>query len=101
MPVRGCDMTALAYPPEPLQHRDHEPSHAVHRRLHDRSQDQSLPWLRPHAAGDRALGPDAGRRTARIDGRTARTDTRGWIATDDGTEDAGVMGAPVRAGGSS
>src|SRR3569833_1666219 len=101
MPVRGCDMTALAYPPKRLQHTDHAPSHALHCRLFVRSQDQSLLWLRPHAAGDRAQGRNAGRPTARAEGRTARTDARGWTAADDGTEDAGVMGAPVRVGGSS
>src|ERR1700761_6007515 len=96
MPVRVCDMTplydakVLARPPEPLQHVSHEPRYAVRRRLHDRSQNQSLLRLRPHAAGNRPLGTNAERRTARADGRAAGPHPRGRIAGAAGGRNARV-----------
>src|SRR5690349_20044285 len=99
MPERGCDMISLALPPEDPQQQAYEPRYAVHRRLHDRSQDQSLLRLRPDLAGDRTLGADDSRRAARADGRAAGADGCGRAAVDVGTRPARVIRLSAGAGG--
>src|SRR3954452_2587680 len=71
MPERDCEMIALAQWWQNLSELRHERGYALHRRLHDRPEEQPLLRLRPHAAGDRALGPHVARRAARAEGRAA------------------------------
>src|SRR3569832_720197 len=91
MPERGYDMIVLALASEDPQHDIHESRYAVHRRLHDRPQDLSLLRLRPHAAGDRALGQNHKRRAARADEGAAEAHARGRAAADVGGQEARLI----------
>src|SRR5689334_25407934 len=85
-------MIGLALPPRDQQQQAYEPRYAMHRRLHDRSRDQSLFRLRPDFAGDRTLGTDDSRGAARADGRAAGADGRSRAAADVGARQTRVIG---------
>src|SRR5437899_8830742 len=68
-----------------------EQRNAVRRRLHDRSQDETVLRLRPHAAGDRTLARDGKYGAARTHGDAAGTHDGSRIAADREIAKAGLI----------